>query len=66
MDLAQPETLVSIALVIAACFVFFVTACLVTAILIVILTGSTAGLRDFAKVIAAFGRVVRFWFRFGS
>ncbi|MBC2644360.1 MULTISPECIES: hypothetical protein [unclassified Rhodococcus (in: high G+C Gram-positive bacteria)] len=64
--MAQPEILVSIALVIAACFVFFVTACLVTAILIVILTGSTVGLRDFAKVIAAVGRVVRFWFRFGS
>lgn len=47
--MAQPEILVSIALVIAACFVFFVTACLVTAILIVILTGSTAGLRDFAR-----------------
>ena len=64
--MAQPEILVPIALVIAACFVFFVTACLVTAILIVILTGSTAGLRDFAKVIVALGRVIRFWFRFGS
>ncbi|MFD9668026.1 hypothetical protein ACFWAY_41620 [Rhodococcus sp. NPDC059968] len=60
------EPAVLIALLIAACFIFFVTACLVTVIVIVIVTGSTAGLRDFAKVLAAFGRVIRLRFRFGN
>ncbi|WP_016880721.1 MULTISPECIES: hypothetical protein [unclassified Rhodococcus (in: high G+C Gram-positive bacteria)] len=64
--MVQPEVL--IALLIAACFIFFVSACLVTVIVIVIVivTGSTAGLRDFAKVLAAFGRVIRLRFRFGN
>lgn len=62
--MVQPEVL--IALLIAACFIFFVSACLVTVIVIVIATGSTAGLRDFAKVLAAFGRVIRLRFRFGN
>ncbi|MFC9841338.1 hypothetical protein ACFVKB_47480 [Rhodococcus sp. NPDC127530] len=60
------EPAVLIALLIAACFIFFVTACLVIVIVIVIVTGSTAGLRDFAKVLAAFGRVIRLRFRFGN
>ncbi|MFC9763374.1 hypothetical protein [Rhodococcus jostii] len=62
--MVQPEVL--IALLIAACFIFFVSACLVTVIVIVIVTGSTAGLRDFAKVLAAFGHVIRLRFRFGN
>jgi hypothetical protein len=62
--MVQPEVL--IALLIAACFIFFVSACLVTVIVIVIVTGSTAGLRDFAKVLAAFGRVIRLRYRFGN